>query len=165
MESRPSLFGWDMRVTDARGVSRFVPLASVLPDTETAPGQRELVIRLCRRSLPLCSRVLFLVAAFMGVPVWFGLSFLAVQVFPGVQSQVGSLAVGVAGLIGGAAASFAIVRLLWIPCVRRTYDRKFVAAAMTEGVCATCLYPLNGLAADGDGCVVCPECGGAWRRQ
>jgi hypothetical protein len=30
-------------------------------------------------------------------------------------------------------------------------------------MCLACGYDLSGLEAEGDGCVVCPECGGAWR--
>ena len=29
--------------------------------------------------------------------------------------------------------------------------------------CGACLYELQGLIPESDGCVVCPECGGAWR--
>jgi hypothetical protein len=31
------------------------------------------------------------------------------------------------------------------------------------GLCPACVYRLDGLAAEEDGCVVCPECGAAWR--
>ena len=30
-------------------------------------------------------------------------------------------------------------------------------------VCAACGYEMTGLAPQGEGCVVCPECGAAWR--
>ncbi len=36
-------------------------------------------------------------------------------------------------------------------------------ARLRDGVCAACEYGLGGLAVEDDGCVVCPECGAAWR--
>jgi len=33
------------------------------------------------------------------------------------------------------------------------------------GTCRVCEYDLGGLLPESDGCVVCPECGGAWRIQ
>lgn len=34
-----------------------------------------------------------------------------------------------------------------------------------EGICAGCTYPLEGLAENADGMLVCPECSAAWRRD
>ncbi len=46
--------------------------------------------------------------------------------------------------------------------VRRA--RKKVAATMVaEGICGTCGYSLRGLGVQDDGCIVCTECGSAWR--
>jgi len=36
-------------------------------------------------------------------------------------------------------------------------------ALVRLGRCGSCLYELEGLLAEGDGCCVCPECGAAWR--
>ena len=36
-------------------------------------------------------------------------------------------------------------------------------AAVRAGLCGGCGYLLEALEATGDGCVVCPECGAAWR--
>jgi len=36
-------------------------------------------------------------------------------------------------------------------------------ALVRLGRCGVCLYALEGLEPEGDGCVVCPECGAAWR--
>ena len=41
----------------------------------------------------------------------------------------------------------------------RRAARVLVAASR----CPSCLYPLQGLPLDADGCVVCPECGSSWR--
>ncbi len=32
-----------------------------------------------------------------------------------------------------------------------------------QGQCRACRFPLEGLPVEDDGCVVCPECGAAWR--
>jgi hypothetical protein len=32
-----------------------------------------------------------------------------------------------------------------------------------QGRCGSCGYDLGGIRPEGDGCRVCPECGGAWR--
>lgn len=36
-------------------------------------------------------------------------------------------------------------------------------AVAAEGLCPSCAYSIRGLAMEPDGCVVCPECGSAWR--
>ena len=36
---------------------------------------------------------------------------------------------------------------------------------LTEGLCAACGYNLKDLATDTDGCIVCPECHGAWKNS
>lgn len=44
-------------------------------------------------------------------------------------------------------------------------DAELLAAAVgAEGVCASCAYRLDDLPVEPDGCVVCPECGAAWKR-
>ncbi|MBX3323084.1 MAG: hypothetical protein KF757_08860 [Phycisphaeraceae bacterium] len=41
--------------------------------------------------------------------------------------------------------------------------REFARFTKAEPACLVCGYELVGLAAEHDGCTVCPECGGAWR--
>ena len=48
---------------------------------------------------------------------------------------------------------------------RIRYARRITTAMMQEGLCLACAYDLCGLKVDTDGCVVCPECGAAWRVQ
>jgi len=38
-------------------------------------------------------------------------------------------------------------------------------SAVAEGVCGSCTYTLKDIVAEPDGCVVCPECGAAWRAE
>ena len=53
--------------------------------------------------------------------------------------------------------------VLWlIPRLERLYERAHVHAATSLGRCAWCFYPLDEIPHGDDGCVVCPECGGAW---
>lgn len=40
---------------------------------------------------------------------------------------------------------------------------KIQQAATGVGKCATCLYHLEAIPAEADGCTVCPECGSAWK--
>jgi hypothetical protein len=40
----------------------------------------------------------------------------------------------------------------------------YVSHVLDLGRCPACLYQLAGQVAEPDGCVVCPECGGAWRQ-
>ncbi len=41
--------------------------------------------------------------------------------------------------------------------------RRIMNAMMKEGLCLSCAYDICGLQTDTDSCVVCPECGCAWR--
>jgi len=80
------------------------------------------------------------------------------------------VALGVVGVRwGGRGALFVLVIMgglgYWIK--RRTlHPRVRVAVARSvaaEGWCGQCAYPLPEGTPEGDGCVVCPECGAAWR--
>jgi hypothetical protein len=44
-------------------------------------------------------------------------------------------------------------------------ERAAADALLRRGLCASCLYGLGGLTPEPDGCLVCPECGGAWRAE
>lgn len=41
--------------------------------------------------------------------------------------------------------------------------RRIMNAMIEEGLCLSCAYDICGLRVESDGCVVCPECGSAWR--
>jgi hypothetical protein len=41
--------------------------------------------------------------------------------------------------------------------------KRWAAEVAALGHCPSCAYGLFDLPVDADGCVVCPECGGAWR--
>lgn len=67
--------------------------------------------------------------------------------------------------------SWPMILVLWIVLLvvitqwqSKKRVRPFVAASMvTEGICGSCGYALAGLPVEADRCVVCPECGAAWR--
>jgi len=46
---------------------------------------------------------------------------------------------------------------------KHRYQREKELLATLPPVCLICRYDLEGLASEADGCVVCPECGAAWR--
>lgn len=41
--------------------------------------------------------------------------------------------------------------------------RQLIVFRINVGECPACCYSLSGLVVEQDGCVVCPECAGAWR--
>lgn len=73
------------------------------------------------------------------------------------------------------APSFRSVPIFWIVVVvsvvgfrfwaRRAAAGNLARTAVAEGVCGACAYSLQDLATEPDGCLVCPECGAAWRAE
>jgi hypothetical protein len=76
---------------------------------------------------------------------------------------------------GAPAAVWGVVVPLWLVMVwqlnrllarrgnaKRT--RRVGSLLASHGLCPTCAYSLADLSPEADGCTVCPECGGAWRR-
>ncbi len=66
----------------------------------------------------------------------------------------------------GMTGAFALGIPAWLLGLRWARRRKFDAISaiyIDAGRCAGCGYTLADLAAEPDGCVVCPECGAAWR--
>jgi hypothetical protein len=62
-----------------------------------------------------------------------------------------------------------LVWLLWVRVwlnmeVRPRYRRAHRRIALRHGQCPWCMYSIASLPPQNDGCVLCPECGGAWRR-
>jgi len=64
---------------------------------------------------------------------------------------------------------FGVVVALYVVLTARILQEIHGVAAraagehLAGGRCPTCGYAMAGLKAEGDGCAVCPECGGAWR--
>lgn len=53
--------------------------------------------------------------------------------------------------------------LIWRSQMRAALHRLEARRAALPPVCPSCRYDLAGLSPEGDGCVVCPECGAAWK--
>jgi DNA-directed RNA polymerase subunit RPC12/RpoP len=53
----------------------------------------------------------------------------------------------------------------WTGGAQRTRARRatVIEAFLNEGLCASCGYEIKTTSPEADGCVVCPECGAAWR--
>lgn len=72
--------------------------------------------------------------------------------------------VGIWGLVGALGIAAALI----MPLQRWNRSRvwsEFVEAFVENGICAGCGYSLEHLGEQGDGCVVCAECGAAWRAE
>ena len=63
-------------------------------------------------------------------------------------------------IIFGAVAGMAMTRHHW-----RKVSPGLTRILIEEGICASCMYPLEGLSEDSDGLLVCPECAASWRRS
>lgn len=76
------------------------------------------------------------------------------RVFPGAPPMAGLIV-----FWGGIALFTVAMRIL----TRRTRGFTLASTAVSTGLCGSCGYSLHRLDAASDGCVVCPECGAAWR--
>lgn len=65
-----------------------------------------------------------------------------------------AIAAGVASILTDRVLARRIARSRWDHICR---------LALAESSCPACGYLLSGALSEPDGCVVCPECGGAWR--
>lgn len=76
---------------------------------------------------------------------------------------------GVPGLCGGFIIFPPLAGMLtWrlsLSAVRRGRFRRLAGDALAEGRCPACKHALQGLETHDDGCIVCPECGAAWRED
>lgn len=79
-----------------------------------------------------------------------GLALIAISV---AFLFVGVFAIFVVG------AGFIFWMLWWFISGRQQAADGLIA----RGTCASCEYEIAGLPIEGDGCVVCPECGAAWK--
>jgi Flp pilus assembly protein TadB len=61
------------------------------------------------------------------------------------------------------AAGCVVAMVAWRRSLRRELERLERARLELPPMCPACRYELAGLPVDQDRCVVCPECGGAWR--
>lgn len=102
-------------------------------------------------------------------PVIAGLA-LALVYLPATLWGVDRLLVALGGFL---AASMAWAQILVrLPFTRRLTERMTAQYWRTrlerregKGACLACGYALDGATVEADGCLQCPECGGAWRAE
>lgn len=82
----------------------------------------------------------------------------AVLVVAGVYS-----AWSVEGVAGGFFWGFGLFALMYRLLGGRANGPWIASMVARSRRCPVCGYDLDGLAAEGDGCTLCPECGAAWR--
>ncbi len=68
-----------------------------------------------------------------------------------------------AAIVGALMAIGGAIGILAGRPFRLREEHRVVAAYLAEQLCPSCAYPLAGMPAAEDGCVVCPECGAAWK--
>jgi hypothetical protein len=92
----------------------------------------------------------------------FGLlgAYIAFVAFAGVLIGRGRPRLDVL-LLAGVAAAVGLV-VAW-SAARVNHSRRISRDLLFKNICPQCGYFLNGIAAQPDGCLVCPECEAAWR--
>jgi hypothetical protein len=92
------------------------------------------------------------------------LLFLAIVLFGvGIVAIVSADPWSFTLLIFGMSFFFFILLYAVLVQQRHRCQREKELLATLPPVCLICRYDLGGLAPEGDGCLVCPECGAAWR--
>jgi hypothetical protein len=98
----------------------------------------------------LKSAILLFAAAFLSVPFMNMTGWMPAW----VESLTGVLYVGSALMLFVLGALYAA-----------RFQEAQRRALIRRGYCPACCYRIGGVPAQPDGCVVCPECGAAWRRD
>ncbi len=125
------------------------------------PRERRFVIEIAFRRTAWSDRryvaqTVLAVAAVVVVLLVFVLSLLWATT---AKSSGTVLGFGVA--LGPLAAPAVLLAMLLVG--RRHVRRLFVPVMLKHACCPSCGHTLTGLTPEDDGCVVCPECGAAWR--
>lgn len=81
-----------------------------------------------------------------------------------MRTLEGNPAAGMGVLVLAPFTGFALLTAwrLWCGEPTLTDSETYIHMMLRAGLCPGCSYGLAGLAREDDGCVVCPECGGAW---
>lgn len=125
--------------------------------TSLNPRQRDEIISRLKMDQP---GPRFWIAAAIGMTLWLTLVVLSILMirWVGLPAWLTWLAVAVAPV--GVPLVFARAGYWYMSRIRH---RQMIQALIDTGLCATCAYRIDNLVAGPDGCVVCPECGAAWR--
>lgn len=84
---------------------------------------------------------------------------------PGWASQTLAMVMRLGGTL---LITLGLVVLVSVVIVRwrgESIGEPLMRARAERGRCRGCAFELEGLPAEEDGCVVCPECGAAWRKE
>lgn len=138
--------GGRARVEDARGRRMWLCRPNDLG--EVSPDVREAI-----RAANEHRWATRLIAAAIGLTIGVGLLLMIHALF-GLRFRATSLAGVVGAIVAGAVG---------VQFVAVGKAKAAVAACLKQEVCPGCGYSLKGLAAEGDGVRMCPECGGAWK--
>lgn len=155
---KPGPFGLRYTILDHRGTRRSLAHATWAERVEHAPG--------AGRFLPTFSMSVSTIGLLLlVVTATFALqdagSRLAATFSP--SSSVAKTAIQLLGLLGPLLITVALLLAglvfsasrIWMPAVARYW--------LSTGQCASCRYELARVEPASDGCVVCPECGAAWK--
>lgn len=86
--------------------------------------------------------------------------FIPAVMLPGFVSKIGWQVILLAFVVGATGPLVMNITLRYL------LGPKILEVCVREGICGSCAYELKGLEPDpADGCIVCPECGSAWRRN
>jgi hypothetical protein len=94
--------------------------------------------------------------------LFFGLPLPSMLLAGALDAGTGIFNLAVAIILGSVLTAI----LFWVPLARRPdAGSKYARQMMSLGHCPACAYALQGLDEEPDGCIICPECGGAWSRS
>jgi len=155
---RPIIDLWMVNIADDRGAVRRCQMFGTLFGERSYEAE---LTRVERDRMRTAASALFQKHGAM-LGVGFGLSFVAARVAFGKYYT--SFWIETVAL-------FAMIPVVWLVWdftimqhrLRPAYAAERKRIAMEIGRCAWCLYPLPSGTME-DGMVVCPECGGAWKR-
>lgn len=156
---RPGPFGVRFSVFDHRGVRRNLAKASWADRFRHSPEVARRIPVLTVKASSVGVGIIVIVCTFMIQDFTQRAMAGARTVKPGeihfVTQAIGLFAPVFFTMFFAGASIFAIATRVWIPGVARQW--------LAMGSCASCRYSLAEIEPEADGCVVCPECGGAWK--
>ncbi|HVZ95012.1 MAG TPA: hypothetical protein VG797_10940 [Phycisphaerales bacterium] len=91
-----------------------------------------------------------------------GETIVHVVTFIGITAIAPMLHVGFSGWLLAQIVAHSAFVAIWSTQARKKLAPVLARTALSEGWCGSCGYCLEGLGAQQDGCLVCPECGAAW---
>ena len=98
-------------------------------------------------------------ARWRDAPRWFTASAIAGTLITIAYSAYVAV---LGGLIDGLGSAIVLLLAEWMLCSYLLPVVNTPIIARARGFCAACLYNMDGIPPDPDGCTVCPECSAAW---